>query len=208
MTQDNPRMTHRMIQDDPGWPHRNSTAFYYSFFRHSKLRLSIDHLAIVCLFLARPALDCRSLGYQSKLFQSGAGRAYNKQTMAKWSIDSLNLLRLILFTSLRAWLYQTQVLVYYFFIIPLFTTKNSLFVDIKRSLFSDWWLPKNELYFQYLACCRFSDNTLCSQHNLFVFYLLPTNIVDLFFHGIFQLEWGLWLSSSSGSPGENNSWKM
>ena len=32
--------------------------------RHSKLRLSIDHLAIVCLLLARPALDWRSLCYQ------------------------------------------------------------------------------------------------------------------------------------------------
>ena len=59
------------------------------------VRLSIDHLAIVYLLLARPALDWRSLCYQTKLFQSGAGWAYNKQTIAEWSIDSLNLLRLI-----------------------------------------------------------------------------------------------------------------
>ena len=46
--------------------------------RHSKLRWSIDHLAIVWLLLARPALYSRSLCYQTKLLQSGAGRANNQ----------------------------------------------------------------------------------------------------------------------------------
>ena len=48
----------------------------------------------------------------------------------------------------------------------------------------------------------------CFHHNLFVFYLFPTNIVDLFFQGIFQLEWRLWLISNSGSPGEKHFWKL
>ena len=46
--------------------------------RHSKLGPSIDNLAIVYLFLARPPLDLRSLCYQTKLHQSGGGRASNK----------------------------------------------------------------------------------------------------------------------------------
>ena len=48
----------------------------------------------------------------------------------------------------------------------------------------------------------------CFHHNLFVFYLFPTNIVDLFFQGIFQLEWRLWLILNSGSPGEKHFWKL
>ena len=51
--------------------------------RHSKLRPSIDHLAIVCLLLARPSLT------------------NNKQKMAKWSIDGLNLLCLIRKSSIK-----------------------------------------------------------------------------------------------------------
>ena len=46
--------------------------------RRSKLELSIDNLAIVYLLLARPALDWRSLCYQTKLLQSGGGQASNK----------------------------------------------------------------------------------------------------------------------------------
>ena len=39
-------------------------------FRRSKLRPSIDHLAIVCLLLAQLAFDWRSLCCQTKLLQS------------------------------------------------------------------------------------------------------------------------------------------
>ena len=46
--------------------------------RHSKLWPSIDNLAIVYLLLTRPPLDWRSLCYQTKLLQSGGGRASNK----------------------------------------------------------------------------------------------------------------------------------
>ena len=46
--------------------------------RRSKLGPSIDNLAIVYLFLARPPLDWRSLCYQTKLLQSGGGQASNK----------------------------------------------------------------------------------------------------------------------------------
>ena len=45
--------------------------------RHSKLGPSIDNLAIVYLLLTRPPLDWRSLCYQTKLHQSGGGRASN-----------------------------------------------------------------------------------------------------------------------------------
>ena len=63
--------------------------------RLSKLRPQlITWLLFVCLLLAWPALDWRSLCYQTELLQLGAGRANNKQTMAKWSIDGLNFLRL------------------------------------------------------------------------------------------------------------------
>ena len=41
----------------------NKSVFFKS--RQSKLRPSIDHLAIVCLLLARPALDWMSLCYQT-----------------------------------------------------------------------------------------------------------------------------------------------
>ena len=46
--------------------------------RHSKLWPSIDNLAIVYLLLTWPPLDWRSLCYQTKLLQSGGGRASNK----------------------------------------------------------------------------------------------------------------------------------
>ena len=49
-----------------------------SYCRRSKLWPSIDHLAIVYLLLTRPPLDWRSLCYQTKLLQSGGGRASNK----------------------------------------------------------------------------------------------------------------------------------
>ena len=45
--------------------------------RRSKLRPSMDHLAIVYLLLARPPLDLQSLCYQTKLLQLGDGRANN-----------------------------------------------------------------------------------------------------------------------------------
>ena len=47
-------------------------------FRRSKLWPSIDNLAIVYLLLTWPPLDWRSLCYQTKLLQSGGGRASNK----------------------------------------------------------------------------------------------------------------------------------
>ena len=56
----------------------NFTPYSLMLSRQSKLRPSLDHLAIVYCFVAWPALDWRSLYYQTELLQSGDGQANNK----------------------------------------------------------------------------------------------------------------------------------
>ena len=56
------------------------------WFRQSKLRPSLDRLAIVCCLLSQPAPDWRSFYYQTTLLQSGAGRA-NKHK--QWPRDQV-----------------------------------------------------------------------------------------------------------------------